>query len=586
MYRGLCNLCTTSVAAHGFVCGRGRDVQGGLTVSGGPCGVVALRAASLPPPPSKFCGFRDLTNRLLLKRYGRYEQVQPEDLLKLPPEAEGRVRCRLVGAAIAGARPYVSNTCLYNGIKAVLCRVFRSPKYQARVRAWATVRRLDDLLIGELFALQFIAMTIDEWIGEAEPRRVPALLQAREELDKYGWRQAWELFSSFLKGEKLPWFEEFLEQLVELRELVDRLIQGPHDCTHLIAGVLLKPLTKMLKKVWSEFSPIFYAAVSVEKLDLWFNRNYVPGSWGLMCDYTMFDNSHSHYSWDWVESIYRRMGFFEMEPRFEKVMKAWREPRGTMHGKGWTLKYAAYVMNASGRDDTSLANALLNGACMFLSLTAVFSGKQVEDLGPADVLAAKDIIRLSICGDDSLALLPYLPCSPDLFCVTLSAHLAKFGFTAGADKMKVSMRPFDFVYLGMRPYFVDGRWYFAKTIGRALWKFGWQFDPRGSGPAWMAGNCKQVLATQRVVPLLSDLAEAYLKQHRGPATQVREYHKPWQRETATPDYTLKVLMDVADGYGVALEELKDCIRYIRSLDTFPCVMDHPVLTKIMCVDEM
>lgn len=513
--------------------------------------------------------------------------MESADLAKMAKGGSTRTRCRLVGATIAGARPFVTEPNLYNATKALLCRVFRRPNHNAELAAWMAVSRLDKVLLGELFGSGFQPMTVDEWMAEAEPRRRAAFERARVDLEMLGWSDLWAWFSSFLKAEKLPWWEPHQGgDCTPLPALVDRLIQGPHDCTHLIAGPLLKPLTKRLKEVWNWESPIFYAAVSVEKLDSWFNRNYTPGMWGLCCDYSMFDNSHSTYSWHWVESIYRRMGFFEMDPRFEKVMEAWREPQGRLHGKGWTLKYKAYVMNASGRDDTSLANALLNGACMFLSLAAIFSGKEVESLTPGDIIRAKRIIHLSVCGDDSLALLPELPGGKKSFMAALSKTLARFGFDAGADKMKVSQNPFDFVYLAMRPYPHSGRWWFAKTIGRAIWKLGWQMDPSGDAQAWMAGNAKQVTATQQIVPLLSDVAQAYLKGYSGPVRHEVDAHRPWQRSSETPAYDDSVIDYVCTGYDLGRAELADAIAHCRSIPQFPWVLDHSALRRILAVDEM
>jgi hypothetical protein len=348
-------------------------------------------------------------------------------------------------------------------------------------------------------------------------------------------------------------------------------------------------MTKLLKTKWNRHSHIFYAAVSVEELNLWFNSHYVKGHWAVMCDYSMFDNSHSDLSWDWVESIYRRMGLYEHDPRFEAVMKAWRSPKGRLTGKGWMLKYRAFVMNASGRDDTALANALLNGAVMFLCLCAIFADKTVEQLILRDILYGISEIKLSVCGDDSLALIPFLPCPPEEFRPRLSGLLGLFGFDAGADKMKLSQNPFDMVYLAMRPYPSGGKWYFGKTIGRALWKLGWRLDAdSGDQEAWMAGNMHQVCWSQAIVPILSDVAASYLRVHGNRTYRMYDPdpNRPWEYGTCTPPYSSEVLSYVAAGYGVFECELVQCIDKLREISQFPCVLDHPVITAIMVLDEM
>lgn len=589
--RRLCHDCKTALAGKGYICPKGRDVQDMCDVPHGGCGLVTRPAGTLPPPASKFQGFRDLKRRLYVKIGAEKKKAIDHTYLNfVAVEEKERTRCLLVGGAIAGAAPFVTCSNLYNALKAVLCRVFRAPKHIANPRYWAVVRRFDHIFLAGMFSVVIEKMSRADWIAEAEARRKPALLRASRELDELYWHEKFEWFGSFLKSEKLPGFEQFVIAMVllVLIAVVDRLIQGPHDATHLIAGPMLRPTTTRLKEVWSYQGPIFYAAVAISKLDSWFNERYHDGMWGVMCDYTMFDNSHSDLSWDWVESIYRRLGFFEEDSRFGKVMQAWRAPKGRLTGMGWMLEYRAYVMNASGRDDTSLANALLNGAGMLLALAAVFAHKSVPQLEEADVHAVLQKAHISICGDDSLVLLEYLPCPGDVFCTNLEAELAGFGFTAGADKMKISQNPFDFVYLGNRPYPVDGRWYFAKTIGRAMWKFGWRMDPDGGdNAAWMAGNCRQVVQTQQVVPLLYDVAQAYLAQHQGPVSIMRpDVNKPWQERSSTPPYDAKVIRYLAEGYGVTVQEFEACVQYVRAQRVFPCVLDHPVLTTICCLDEM
>jgi hypothetical protein len=167
--------------------------------------------------------------------------------------------------------------------------------------------------------------------------------------------------------------------------------------------------------------------------------------------------------------------------------------------------------------------------------------------------------------------------------------LSGFGFDAGADKMKVSDNPFDMVYLAMRPHPFEGRWYFAKTVGRALWKLGWRLDyESGDQEAWMAGNMLQVVSSQAIVPILSDIAKVYLEYH-GKRTIRRsepDLNRPWEWGVRTPDYNEAVVHYLSEGYGVASCEMLHCIKYVRETARFPCVLDHPVLTRILCVDEM
>lgn len=570
-------------------------VREGYSPSGGHCGAVETLSGCLPPPEKKFKGFRELVRpdgkpRLVVRVDGASKAVDPVSIDQYRKyDFRTRSRCLLVGPCVAGVTPFVTSLNLYNAVKAILGRVFRAPAHQPVATAWAVVRRFDDFLLNGLLEKTIAPLSIDDWIAGCPPRRQKAFARAKVELLDRGWDPDWRWFSSFIKSEKLFGAAQDEDGLSELRTMMDRLIQAPHDCTHLIAGPLLRPLTKALKGCWNRHSHIFYAAVSVEELNMWFNDNYRPGAYAVMCDYSMFDNSHSQLSWEWVESIYRRMGLFEMDVRFGKVMDSWREPWGRMTGMGWMVTYVAYVMNASGRDDTALANALLNGAVMFICLAALFADKAVEALTLKDLLWAVENVRLSVCGDDSLALVPFLPCDAEVVRMRLSGLLACFGFDAGADKMKISDKPFDMVYLAMRPHPSGSKWYFAKTIGRALWKLGWRLDfESGDQEAWMAGNMLQVLHSQAIVPILSDVARSYMAYH-GRRT-VRKFepdpNRPWEWGVQTPDYDMRVVSFLAEGYGVFQCEMLDCIKYVSQTIRFPCVLDHPVLDRMLCVDEM
>ena len=68
-------------------------------------------------------------------------------------------------------------------------------------------------------------------------------------------------------------------------------------------------------------------------------------------------------------------------------------------------------MHASGRDDTVLANAILNRVAMVVSYAATWSGREIRHLREEDIDVAMNNMTLSIVGDDSTASVPaYWPC--------------------------------------------------------------------------------------------------------------------------------------------------------------------------------
>lgn len=580
----MCPTCEANLANYGAVTIIGQQQRDGMIPAAGPCGAIALRGVAHPPPPSKWCGFRPLDGRVIVGVNGVKYQATPDLLSLLDVNDNGSTRALLVGASVAGAIVAVSTICLYNAFKALLARGFRTPTHTADPRTTEVLVSHIDLLLPGVTEY-YLDMSFSEWIASVRPSRRKPLILAYELLEKFGWREAYRLFSSFVKSEKLVGFSKGEFGVEALESMIDRLINGPHDATHVIAGPLLKPALKAVKKVWNCDNHIFYAAVNPHQLDYWFNNRYRSGKVAILCDYRRYDNSHTDLTWDFIEELYRRLGLFDKHPLFAEVMRAWRAPEGTLRGKGWEIFFKAYVMNASGRDDTGLANALLNGFAMYISLVASLHRLPPNEVSSHHLSEAVDIFDLSVMGDDSLILVDesYLDQG---FLSRLSDALAFFGLES---ELSIALDPFNMVYLGMRPYLVDGVWWWGKTIGRALFKWGWKLQPNNmDAPAWMTGVADHDVKTARHVPILFDLAEAYVASRVGskrtPFTV--DVCKPWTvGNPMAPDYTEETIVYVAQGYGVSIQELQDCIRYIQGVDTFPCIIDHPVLQAILMHDD-
>lgn len=562
----------------------GQQLAEGLSPAAGPCGAVALRGVALPPPESKWADFRPLEDRVRVRYDGKEHAGTPELLSTLDVNDNGVVRALLVGAAVSGAAVAVSSICLYNAYKALLARGFREPKYQPAPGTGKLMESFIDHLLPEL-ANHYVDTCFYEWVATMRPARQRPLWQAWNAYQQGGWRGKYRLFSSFVKSEKLVGFSKGDYYLEKLDRMLDRLINGPHDVTHVIAGPMLKPVTKAVKKVWNCDNHIFYAAVEPAQLDYWFNTRYRDGKVALLCDYTRYDNSHNHQTWDFIEEIYRRLGLFEKEPMLKTVLDCWREPEGSLRGKGWEIFFKAYVMNASGRDDTGLANAILNGFAMYIALVAAFLRRPPHSLSPEDCEECKDLFDISVMGDDSLVLMDASVVTAD-FTSRVSHALSLMGLEA---KVSLAYTPFDMVYLGMRPYLVDGVYWWGKTIGRALFKWGWKLQPNQcDAPAWLTGVATHDVTCSKHVPILSDLAQAYLVTRAGckRTPHVLEECKPWAvGNPRAPAYDSTTIVYTAHGYDVSVAELEDCLRYVSTLSTFPCIIDHPVIDAIMLKDD-
>jgi hypothetical protein len=528
---------------------------------------------------------------LMLKIEGKkWVTVQPLGFPSGVPASEVKKgRAVLAGMAVAGATPAVSNLDAHNSVKAVLARVFRAPKYDPDPSVWAHARELFKSLFRSL-TQDYVPMTVSAWLKTMPARRRAALLRAKDIVDLDVWRPSWGKFNSFIKSEKLPGFEKKFGSLLPATTMIDRLIQGPADEAHIIAGPLLKPVMVKLKEVWNNESPIFYGGVAPDLLNAWFNNRYRNGMWAVCCDYSMYDNSHSDCSWNFMWGLYNKLRLFELDPRFSLIFEAWRRPVGRMTGKGWALRYQAPCMNASGRDDTALANGLLNGVVFYLSAMAARLEKSVLDLSVRDLRSG--LCWLSVCGDDSLCLLSFSLAEKayrDAFVRRLSTNISSFGFDASAEKMSVTDNPFNMVYLAMRPYPAQGRWWFGRTIGRAIWKMGWVLDGVGLDcPARVTGDCEAIAITQAVVPVLYDHAVGYLKSRVGCKRLVpaADPNRPWTTGVQTPLYEADTLMYVAQGYDLTLRELVELCDQLRSISSYPCVVDNPALIRIVTYDDL
>jgi hypothetical protein len=476
----------------------------------------------------------------------------------------------------------------YNVGKALYLRALRRPKHRPTNLAYNILTGLLPHIMQDYLTPTRV-WTFEEWVESMPPHRRLPLRNARANYERTGWHKSYALFHVFGKSEKFNGCKKDPSLCFENTDtLADRIIQAPTDEAHAIAGPRLKPLIEKLKAHWNWRSPIFYASVSSDVLQQWTDHIGIQGRTNICVDYSMFDSTFSKRSWELLEHIYHLCGVDDDED-FRRLLRGWRCPRGHASGKGWFLAYIAEVMNASGRDDTALANAILNALVILVSTTCAYLGKRVASITPSDLQFAWIHLRIAIVGDDSLVFGPLLhETEHRAFQQRLSQNISEFGLDADDTKINVSNDPADAVFLGMRLYPVDGHWLWGRTIGRAVFKFGWKCAPmppdRGS---WMAGEAEAMSITHAHVPILSDLANAYLQwwQHGPRSRPPPDPYRPWTTSGPRPAYQYDTLVHVSRIYGVPFPSLVSCISLIRSISQFPCVINHPALAQMCNHDE-
>lgn len=576
-------------------------------------GIVLQYGQEFPPDPKKWASV-DTTGGKVEVDLNRARSYKPSFMEKgkrwIPAEKDiykllrnlrkPRLTHGLFGIGCSGAGTMVSAGGPHNAAKALFGRAFRRAKDAAwgqgpRSGVWKKAREFIHLLLADFRTDG--RMTNESWLDSMPAHRRRPLAKAAENLERTGYLKVYEEFKAFVKTELLPAFGK-QKELVRLDTMMDRMIQGPADEAHVIMGPWLKPLLKRLKQVWSHDAAIFYGSCGPEGLHRFMRDHLVDGEHQFFwCDFSMYDNTHSLDSWEFMAHLYREAGINDVN--FWRMFKAWMAPRGKMDA----FKYQARIMNASGRDDTALANGVLNGFATYLSITAAWHGVSVLDLTLDHVKAMRSILRLSVCGDDSIGALP--PVSEERMAVLrlqIASNIREFGFEA---KLNSSTKLSDAVYLGMRPYPTDEGWFWGKTIGRSTYKMGWCIikNEKRDMMAHLTGIADMHCLCSSHVPVLSDLARRIVSLREGAKRTpvVRDPNREWEWPfQSNVHYSRSTLQAVAEMYTtrstpgnplsaetvVTVEDVVGLIRAIEGIEALPCVLDHWLWKHMILVDDL
>lgn len=392
---------------------------------------------------------------------------------------------------------------------------------------------------------------------------------------------------AFIKTEIMPYFtQKHGEYSVEDVTYLARLIQAPHDDTHLVAGRYLKPLVNRLKSIWHVDNNVFYASATPEKLDIWLNR--IAGAKSFFwADYSSFDATYTAETWDMIETFYKRI-YPDAETQFLDVLRIWRNAEGNIRlthrdEDGQRIWYHAPNVNASGRDDTALANALVNGIVLMIAFACALTGKEVHDLTYADL--HDDRFNIGVVGDDSL-----VGCDFDvsIYLDRITEVCEGFGLVV---KSCHSYELADVTFLGNMPYLAGGRFYWGPTLGRRLYKAYWQAEPIGNLPAWTLGVARQMALYQHV-PLLSDIAQRVVGLLDGSkVTEVKvDENRPWTvRKSPTPRYDETTLWWLAHRYrdeGLSVGAIRADISEVQLITRLPAVVKFRTTDVALAVDDL
>jgi hypothetical protein len=469
--------------------------------------------------------------------------------------------------------------------EAILYRVFKDIPRRVADGSFEAAQGLLDLLIPGFAALGDPMETWAWLMSFRDCRRRKALVKAyKQRLERGHEDDRIAYISPFAKVENLASFGVLNgEAHYDSARYVARLIQAPHDETHIIAGPYLKPLVHRLKTIWNEENWIFYASVAPKKLDHWLRRNKDARSW-YWSDYSAFDATYSSQAWDLVESLYRRI--YPSAPLdFWRVLEIWKQPHGKYKSrkeKIW-IEYFANVCNASGRDDTALANALINGIVLSISFACALCGVSIVEVEARHIHYASQLVDIAVVGDDSL-----VACSLDItpYKKDIEKNIRSFGLIVKAES---SHNLCDVTFLGMMPYPVRGQFHWGPTIGRRIYKAFWQCEPKGHLPAWTLGVARQ-LVQYRNVPILHELSAKIvdlLKGHKETAATKSEYSVWTLIDEKMPLWDDTTLDWICRRYPLLTPAMmKEDLRTIGSITRLPAVVHLWTAEVTVAVDDL
>jgi hypothetical protein len=482
------------------------------------------------------------------------------------------------------------------GVKAVIARVGRVPRFKARQQAFDLAMEVYRDLFSEVEPVE--RMTDDAWVSTV--RRKEDMIRCFAELSA-GIPVDWDepFWKAFIKLEKSAAFDAVFQFIQDFKP---RLIQAPPDWVHCILGPYMKQALHQLEKQWTNDGPIFYAGCAGPKsLHKWLQRLVSKtGYWFITLDYKMFDCTHSEMSCEFAEAVYQLFVNFSQEAR--DLMERIRTPQGSVYGVRYT---APKPMNGSGRPDTSLINIVNSVAALLILCTVLVTGKEFETLTLADVRAALNVILIGAAGDDSVLAVPRTArLTPEFMLQTeamkesgtpskgqmlIEQTIGLFGFDAPTDKAAIFPDPYQIVFLGHRPYPVGGVWYWGPTLGRRLYKHHTMAMPHGDLRAWLHGVAKMEALCCPHVPILADMSHNILAQLKG--HKINTFHdadavyKPTFSSStwAPPAYDATTVAHVEDVYGLAPGSVND---FIATLGPAPAMLDHYVIDALLALDDL
>lgn len=445
------------------------------------------------------------------------------------------------------------------------------------------------------------------WIGEFDARKKArywnALLDYKADAENDLTRIR---FSMFLKRE-LANSGTFINGYRERAN--PRIIFDPPPITQVFMGPILRPATKLLHQTLPDTGNItYFGGTDPDQANRWIRKYVTPdyqfsfndpkfnletGSFvsAIENDISKMDCSYSEPCFWFVKQVYNWWGIEVNNQYIEKILESWEQPVGRFRSG---LKVRAPTMNASGRADTALMNALVNASIQLGAYVSSFYQKPIELVTEYEYECFTKRFAMGLLGDDSIVFTQTRENTAN----DVQQYMASLGFEAAGTKYWRT--PHHITFLGQRVYPVLERgrptiaW--GPSIGRRLYKFGVSCDVQVNPYKWL----KQVMLASEImaahVPIIHEIAkkELSLLEHiRITTDELEEYirSEPKLKYKFFMTSSSKLVSDperIWDWlnivYGIGPEDIAELNSDLSRVTRPTIILNYPFLDRMVRLD--
>lgn len=317
--------------------------------------------------------------------------------------------------------------------------------------------------------------------------------------------------------------------MVDKSKKAPRLINSPHPHVNATMAPYTIPLLKWLKETLHEKYHIFYAGCSnPTELNDWLNHAIQFGLHALEDDVSQMDASHTHESQGFMNKI---IELILTAPDYQHLLGMLKLcQRLSISQSGFRARVEEAV-NASGVPLTSFLNSLTTAFVRMNAVVYAYTGCDIRDPAQHQMLkyhwaVLTNLISMAVAGDDGGLFLPPSYWGVETFSpVWMKRYVEAWtwsGFDVGPSKIKVHYPSHWrlFTFLAMRPVWSGCRYEFGVEISRRMKTMFWMLDKKLHPIAWARGVAVSLLAASRHVPVITDICEWYLKNTHGSTTHI------------------------------------------------------------------